>query len=108
MWWRAPAATGGGPSNHTDFFFAASFNDARTWIGRPIRLMKPRASRWSYSAPIVKLAMLSEYSEYGDFRHAGWILPLRRRSVISPVVVFDASLKNSSSDSRSGVNHRPL
>jgi hypothetical protein len=31
------------PQLHTDF--AAFLSEARTWIGRPIRLMKPRASR---------------------------------------------------------------
>ncbi len=33
---------------------------ARTLIGNPIKLMKPSASFWLYSAPMVKLAMLSE------------------------------------------------
>ncbi len=41
-------------------FFAPETTAARTLIGRPTRLMKPAASFWSYSAPIVKLAMLSE------------------------------------------------
>jgi hypothetical protein len=53
------------------FDLCAFSNDARTWIGNPTKLMNPRASRWSYSAPIVKLAMLSEYSEYGDVRLTG-------------------------------------
>jgi hypothetical protein len=35
----------------------------------------------------VKLAILSEYSEYGDLRLTGSMLPLYSRSVISPVVV---------------------
>ena len=35
---------------------------------------------------MVKLAISSEYSEYGDLRLTGWMSPLYRRSVISPVV----------------------
>ena len=54
------------PELHTDFFLdflLAFITAARTWIGSPIRLMNPRASFWSYSAPMVKLAISSEYSE---------------------------------------------
>ena len=36
---------------------------ALTRMGSPIRLMKPSASFWSYAAPMVKLAISSEYSE---------------------------------------------
>ena len=70
--------------------------------------MKPRASFWSYSAPIVKLAMLIEYSELGDLRLTGSIPPLYKRSVTSPVVDSAAFSKNESSDSRRGVNHNQL
>ena len=49
------------PELHTRLLARLSLRvEARTWIGRPIRLMKPRASFWSYSAPMVKLAILSE------------------------------------------------
>ncbi len=72
---RGTLSKAASPELHTDFF-ADFLSDARTWIGRPIRLMKPRASRWSYSAPMVKLAMSSEYSEFGDLRLTGWMPPL--------------------------------
>src|SRR5688500_15499954 len=44
----------------TPEFHFADFSKARTLIGRPIQLINPSASFWSYSAPMVKLAMLSE------------------------------------------------
>ena len=51
----------GGEATAPQFhFFAAAAACARTLIGSPIKLMKPSASFWLYSAPMVKLAMLSE------------------------------------------------
>ena len=42
---------------------------------------------------MVKLAISSEYSEYGDLRLTGSRLPLYIRSLISPVVVWLSGLE---------------
>src|SRR5579862_452126 len=62
---RRPFLESPAPEFHFRLAFLALFlweffKSARTCIGNPIRLINPRASFWSYSAPMVKLAISSE------------------------------------------------
>lgn len=80
---------------------------ARTLRGSPKRVMKPWASLWLYSSPVVKEAMLSLYRLYFDQEPAPRIEPLYNLSFTQPVQVFCVTSINALHASISGVNHFP-
>ena len=80
---------------------------ARTLRGSPNSVMKPWASLWLYSSPVVNEAMLSLYRLYLDQEPAPRIEPLYSFSCTQPVQVFCVTSTNALHASISGVNHLP-
>lgn len=64
------------PIIYFSFLLTCCIIIARTFNGRPNRVMKPSASWWSYSSPVVKEASSSLYREYGEVVPALMMLPL--------------------------------